>query len=82
MTINKKQLAILARGAERAAVNLATEGRMALAAEATEFAEAATKEAGKRAVAWNDRESLPFCVCGRRLSECDGSRAGCRRVRP
>ncbi|RTL30572.1 MAG: hypothetical protein EKK55_01845 [Rhodocyclaceae bacterium] len=21
---------------------------------------------------------LPFCACGRRWSECDGSRAGCR----
>ena len=23
--------------------------------------------------------SLPFCACGRRLTECDGSRAGCSR---
>lgn len=23
--------------------------------------------------------SVPFCACGRRLTECDGSRAGCHR---
>jgi hypothetical protein len=26
-------------------------------------------------------ESLPFCACGRRMSECDGSRVGCRTVK-
>lgn len=25
--------------------------------------------------------SLPFCACGRRLSECDHSRAGCAKRR-
>ena len=25
-----------------------------------------------------DGMSLPFCACGRRLGECDGSRKGCR----
>lgn len=26
----------------------------------------------------DEATSLPFCACGRRMSECDGSRAGCR----
>lgn len=28
---------------------------------------------------WVRALSLPFCACGRRLHECDGSRAGCKR---
>lgn len=27
-----------------------------------------------------DDLSLPFCACGRLWSECDGSRAGCRKA--
>lgn len=27
-----------------------------------------------------DTEALPFCACGRRTSECDGSRAGCGKI--
>lgn len=27
-----------------------------------------------------DASCLPFCACGRRISECDRSRAGCTRM--
>lgn len=31
---------------------------------------------------FDDEEAEPFCACGRRRSECDGSRADCVEVAP
>jgi hypothetical protein len=39
--------------------------------------ERAVRLRGRQLVSPESHEALPFCACGRRMSECDGSRRGC-----